>query len=256
LNKKYHRNLYKYLNILMKKICFAVAALTLTLLSCATDKQIYKKYKHSKIRSKNSYAKNVLYAENVAGSKFANRNRANDISALNSPEDIHKFSSVRVQNKEKIAAKENNDDLQDIFPGDKYVGQYKIGQPYKIEDAMYYPQEYEYYEEVGVSSWYGDDFHGKATANGEVYNSGALTAAHQTLPLPSMVKVTNLDNGKNVIVRVNDRGPFAKSRIIDVSEAAADKLGFKGRGTATVKVEFLEKETDDLLKTLNVRKND
>ncbi len=239
----------------MKKIWFGIIALALILLSCATDRQTYKKYKHFKTRAAKASQENVVHASNDVGRKFSNRARANDVAALG-VEDVHKFSSVRSQNKEKISAKENNDDLHDIFTGNKYVGQYKVGQPYQIEDTTYYPQEYEYYEEVGVSSWYGDDFHGKPTANGEIYNSGALTAAHQTLPLPSMVRVTNLDNGKSVIVRVNDRGPFAKSRIIDVSEAAADKLSFKGRGTTTVKVELLEKETDDLLKTLNVRNND
>jgi rare lipoprotein A (peptidoglycan hydrolase) len=134
--------------------------------------------------------------------------------------------------------------------GDNYSGRFKIGNPYKIRGITYYPQDFENYVEYGRASWYGDDFHGKKTANGETYNMGDMTAAHLILPLPSIVRVTNLDNGKSVIVRVNDRGPFAKSRIIDVSQNAAIKLGFRTKGTANVKVEFLEKETEELLKKI------
>ena len=132
--------------------------------------------------------------------------------------------------------------------GANYSGRFKIGNPYKIRGITYYPQDFENYVEYGRASWYGDDFHGKKTANGETYNMGDMTAAHRILPLPSIVRVTNLDNGKSVIVRVNDRGPFAKNRIIDVSQNAAIKLGYKTQGTANVKVEFLEKETEELLK--------
>ncbi len=131
-----------------------------------------------------------------------------------------------------------------------YSGRYKIGDPYQINGIIYYPQDFENYEEYGRASWYGDDFHGKKTANGETYNMGDMTAAHPILPLPSIVRVTNLDNNKSVIVRVNDRGPFAKNRIIDVSQNAAVKLGFRMNGTANVKVEFLEAETKKLLKKI------
>jgi rare lipoprotein A len=134
--------------------------------------------------------------------------------------------------------------------GTNYSGRFKIGNPYQIKGITYYPQDFENYVEYGRASWYGDDFHGNKTANGETYNMGDMTAAHRILPLPSIVRVTNLDNGKSVIVRVNDRGPFAKNRIIDVSQNAAIKLGYKTQGTANVKVEFLEKETEKLLQKI------
>jgi rare lipoprotein A len=129
---------------------------------------------------------------------------------------------------------------------------FKIGNPYQIFGVSYIPQNYEDYQEIGTASWYGDDFHGKATANGEVYNMQSMTAAHPTLPLPSLVRVTNLRNNKSVIVRVNDRGPFARNRVIDVSEKAADFLEFKNQGTTQVKVQLLRNETDELLEKLKI----
>ncbi|MEI9992830.1 MAG: septal ring lytic transglycosylase RlpA family protein [Rhizomicrobium sp.] len=119
------------------------------------------------------------------------------------------------------------------------AGVYKIGQPYQIDGTWYYPKEQPDYDETGVASWYGPTFYGHRTANGEVYTAGDLTAAHRTLPLPVNVRVTNLDNGKTIVVRVNDRGPFAKGRIIDLSERAADLLGYKQQGTARVRVTFV-----------------
>ncbi len=119
------------------------------------------------------------------------------------------------------------------------AGVYKIGQPYQIEGTWYYPKEQPDYDETGVASWYGPTFYGHRTANGEMYTAQDLTAAHRTLPLPVNVRVTNLDNGKSLIVRVNDRGPFAKGRIIDLSERAAELLGYKERGTARVRVTFV-----------------
>lgn len=122
-------------------------------------------------------------------------------------------------------------------------GQYKIGQPYQIGGTWYYPAEDFNYDESGIASWYGEDFHGKYTANGEVFDLNGLTAAHRTLPMPSVVEVTNLDNGRRLAVRVNDRGPFARGRIIDVSRRAAQLLGFEGNGTAKVRVKILVPET-------------
>lgn len=116
---------------------------------------------------------------------------------------------------------------------------YKIGSPYQVADVWYYPKEESRYNETGLASWYGSKFHGKKTANGEIYNRFAMTAAHKTLPMPVKVRVTNLANGRQVILRVNDRGPFVAGRIIDVSEKAAGLLGFKGHGTAKVRVEYL-----------------
>lgn len=123
------------------------------------------------------------------------------------------------------------------------AGNYKVGKAYQIAGTWYYPKENYDYVEEGVSSWYGPTFDGKLTANGEIYDMHDLTAAHRTLPLPSIVRVTNLSNGRSVILRVNDRGPFAKSRIIDVSKRAADILGFIQQGTARVKVEILSDES-------------
>jgi rare lipoprotein A len=120
---------------------------------------------------------------------------------------------------------------------------YKIGAPYKIDGQWYTPKVDERYEEVGVASWYGDDFHGKLTANGEVFDKRRLSAAHKTLPLPTLAEVENLDNGRRAIVRVNDRGPFVDDRVIDLSHGAADELGFTGRGLARVRVRYVG-ETD------------
>jgi rare lipoprotein A len=117
-------------------------------------------------------------------------------------------------------------------------GYYKVGSPYQIKGVWYYPKEDPNYDETGVASWYGDAFHGKKTANGERYDMHAMTAAHRTLPMPTFVNVTNMDNGKQVNLRVNDRGPYAHGRIIDVSMRAAELLGFKGAGTAKVRVQF------------------
>lgn len=135
----------------------------------------------------------------------------------------------------------------------KYTGYYKVGKPYEINGIRYYPQEYEYYKEIGLASWYGDDFHNKKTANGETFNMNEMTAAHKTLPLPSIVRVTNLENGRSVVVRVNDRGPFVDNRIIDLSKKAADALGFKHRGLITVRVELLKKETENFLKKYGLK---
>ncbi len=125
-------------------------------------------------------------------------------------------------------------------------GTYKVGSPYKIMGNWYYPKEDYNYSEVGTASWYGEDFHAKKTANGENYDMHALTAAHRTLPLPSIVKVTNLENGRSLVLRVNDRGPYAKNRIIDISKRGAQLLGFQSQGTAKVRVEIMEKESKEL----------
>jgi rare lipoprotein A len=103
--------------------------------------------------------------------------------------------------------------------------------------VWYRPQENPYYDQVGNASWYGRDFHGRSTANGERFNMNKLTAAHTTLPMPSFVRVTNLSNGRSLVLRVNDRGPFAKGRIIDVSRRAAQLLGFEKKGVQRVRVQ-------------------
>lgn len=119
------------------------------------------------------------------------------------------------------------------------MGSYKIGQPYRVGTTWYVPREQPGYRETGTASWYGADFHGRPTANGEIYNMHALTAAHPTLPLPSLVRVENLTNGRAVVVRVNDRGPFVHGRIIDLSKEAAGRLGFIDQGTAPVRVSLI-----------------
>ncbi|NPU63997.1 septal ring lytic transglycosylase RlpA family protein [Bradyrhizobium sp. 83012] len=124
-------------------------------------------------------------------------------------------------------------------PVPKGGGVYRIGKPYTVAGKTYVPEEDANYRAEGMASWYGDDFHGRLTANGEVFDMTSLTAAHPTLPLPSYARVTNLANGKSLIVRINDRGPYHGNRLIDVSNKAADLLEFKGNGIAKVRVEYV-----------------
>ena len=122
-------------------------------------------------------------------------------------------------------------------------GTYKIGAPYKIDGVTYTPQEEFNHVETGVASWYGPGFHGKSTANGERYDQSDRTAAHRTLQMPSIVRVTNLDNGLSTVVRINDRGPFARSRIIDLSRTAAQELDIVRNGTGHVRIDQLQAES-------------
>ena len=116
---------------------------------------------------------------------------------------------------------------------------YKVGNPYQIQGAWYYPAEDFEHDETGIASWYGAQFHGRRTANGEIYDMNALTAAHRTLPMPSYVRVTNMENGRSLILKVNDRGPFARNRVIDISRRGAQLLGFQKAGTARVRVQIM-----------------
>jgi rare lipoprotein A len=120
-------------------------------------------------------------------------------------------------------------------------GRDHVGRPYRVAGRTYTPRDNPNYSATGMSSWYGDAFHGRKTANGEVYDKYAYTAAHPTMPLPSYARVTNQTNGRSIIVRVNDRGPFHGGRIIDVSERVAHALEFKHLGTARVKVDFVQR---------------
>ncbi len=117
-------------------------------------------------------------------------------------------------------------------------GQYLVGKPYTVAGQTYYPSERKQVQ-VGNASWYGDAFHGRLTANGEIYDRDSFTAAHPTMPLPSYARVTNLRTNASMIVRVNDRGPFASNRIMDVSRRVAEALDFRRTGTAKVKVEYV-----------------
>ncbi len=128
----------------------------------------------------------------------------------------------------------------------KNKGTFKVGSTYKVKGKRYTPRETYNYTETGIASWYGPDFHGKLTANGEIYNQHDLTAAHKTLQMPSIVRVTNLENGKSIIVRINDRGPFAHGRIIDLSSRSADLLDIKRKGTAKVRIEVLPNESREV----------
>jgi rare lipoprotein A len=118
-------------------------------------------------------------------------------------------------------------------------GRYQVGKPYQVKGKWYQPKEDFGYNRTGMASWYGSAFHGRLTANGEVYDKYHLSAAHPTFPLPSYARVTNLENGTSVIVRVNDRGPYEYGRIIDVSSKTADLLDIKGKGSAKVRVQYV-----------------
>jgi rare lipoprotein A len=124
-------------------------------------------------------------------------------------------------------------------PLPKGGGRYVVGEPYEVAGLWFYPQEEPDYDKTGTASWYGPQFHRRMTSNGEWFDMEYLSAAHPTLPLPSYAKVTNLENGREIVVRVNDRGPFVDSRIIDLSKKTADALGFRKRGTAAVRVQYI-----------------
>jgi len=125
----------------------------------------------------------------------------------------------------------------------KSQGDYKVGKPYQVKGEWYYPSENMTYDRTGIASWYGPNFHGKPTANGETFDQWEVSAAHKTLPMPSVVRVTNLVNGRALVVRINDRGPFKPGRIIDLSRRAAQLLGVEKAGTAQVRVQILAKES-------------
>ena len=124
-------------------------------------------------------------------------------------------------------------------PVPKGGGTYHVGGPYTVAGRVYVPEDNPHYQATGLASWYGDDFHGRLTANREVFDLNGISAAHPTLPLPSYARVTNLSNGRSLIVRVNDRGPYHGDRIINVSTKAANLLGFRNSGTAWVRVEYV-----------------
>jgi len=128
-------------------------------------------------------------------------------------------------------------------PQDTTTGTYKVGKPYKVGGVWYYPKVDYAYSETGIASWYGPKFHNRPTANGRIFDMNAISAAHRTLPLPSIVRVTNLENGRSLKVRINDRGPFAQGRIIDLSRRAAQLLGFERAGVARVRVDIVADES-------------
>lgn len=157
--------------------------------------------------------------------------------------------SAHVNNKTKFTSKEFGVTASKRVTTSKRVkkggGSYKVGKPYKVRGKWYHPKEETNYDKKGHASWYGPNFHGRKTANGEIYDQYHLSGAHPTFPLPSYARVTNLKNGHSVIIRVNDRGPYAHGRIIDVSSKAADLLDFKQAGTAQVRVQYIGKAKMD-----------
>ena len=272
----------------MNKLLSFLITLLLTVSSCAFDDSV-----SSSTKNKRRYSRNFEGKFLNAGKGFARKIKPSESMQAGLPiekkplnfvpsnygyntenfrnykikdSEVSKFSgnNLRRNSEFKTVDDELDDELAE-YSGEReinrdnllesgiYSGHFKIGQPYTAFGVSYVPQDYESFEEIGTASWYGEDFHGKKTANGEIYNMGDLTAAHPTLPLPSVIKVTNLKNGKSQILRVNDRGPFAKNRIIDVSEKAAELLGFRGNGTTEVKVELLREDTDQLLQKLKIK---
>jgi rare lipoprotein A len=154
-----------------------------------------------------------------------------------------RIASTKTKSTEYFSSSEYGPASPRLVSGDEAVpkggGRYMIGEPYTVAGRTYKPKDNPLYSAVGLASWYGDAFHGRLTANGEVYDVSGLTAAHPTMPLPSYARVTNLANNRSIIVRVNDRGPFAHDRIIDVSANVASMLDFKQVGTARVKVDYV-----------------
>ncbi|NOZ41652.1 MAG: septal ring lytic transglycosylase RlpA family protein [Alphaproteobacteria bacterium] len=131
---------------------------------------------------------------------------------------------------------------------------YKVGKPYEVAGKIYRPVYDPHYDRVGLASWYGAKFHGRRTANGDIFNMNALTAAHTTLPMPSYVRVTNLENGRWLILKINDRGPFVGNRLIDVSRRAAQLLGFEKKGVTRVRVQAVNGPQGQLPQQIQARK--
>lgn len=157
--------------------------------------------------------------------------------------------TAHINNKTKFSSKEYGVKGSPRVTTGKKVrkggGRYQVGKPYTIRGKRYYPKEDKNLKQVGMASWYGPNFHGRLTANGEIYDQYALSAAHPTMPLPSYAKVTNLENGRSLTVRVNDRGPYSKGRIIDLSARAAKMLDYTHKGVTKVKVEYVGKARMD-----------
>jgi len=141
--------------------------------------------------------------------------------------------------KSMVQSSDNNATRANPAPVTKGQGGYKVGNPYQVAGVWYYPKEDPNYDETGIGSWYGPQFHGRDTANGELFDMNEVTAAHPTLPMPSLVRVTNLENGRSIVVRVNDRGPYVNGRVIDLSRRSAQLLGYDMQGTAKVRVQYV-----------------
>ena len=171
--------------------------------------------------------------------KKANNGEVRETSLIT--EDNVSIKSGDISNQARSVL-ENN---REIIKNDVVIPQprYKIGDPYSVDNKWYYPERDLRYDETGIASWYGDEFAGRLTANGEIFDPKLVSAAHKTLPMPSVVRVTNLENGKSLVVRLNDRGPFVAGRIIDLSREAAKRLGFLKTGIAKVRVQILAEQS-------------
>nr|WP_051558747.1 septal ring lytic transglycosylase RlpA family protein [Allorhizobium undicola] len=165
------------------------------------------------------------------------------LAACSTTHDTSKVDTAKKRSKEYFAESaygvKASPRVVENGPVPKGGGRRLVGDPYVVAGKTYTPKENPNYEAVGLASWYGSAFHGRYTANGEVYDQYSISAAHPTMPLPSYARVTNLDTGSSVLVRVNDRGPFHQNRLIDLSDKAAELLDVKGRGTAHVKVKYV-----------------
>jgi rare lipoprotein A len=189
---------------------------------------------------------------NAAGRRFAPVGVCAALSLL-----LAQCSSSRYDSRYGVPASERVVDSSAPVP--KGGGVYRVGSPYVVAGRMYVPQYDPHYRAVGLASWYGEDFRGRYTANGEIFDTNSISAAHPTMPLPSYARVTNLANGRSLIVRVNDRGPYAHDRIIDLSMRAAHLLGFYRRGTTMVRVEYVGpaplQGSDDRVLAATLREN-
>ena len=169
------------------------------------------------------------------------------VRSWNSPQDGQEITSEEGMPTEQMPS-ETGTMTAEMHPSvmAQPIATYKIGKSYSVDGMEYTPKEETSYQAEGMASWYGSEFAGQKTANGAIFNPQGYTAAHKTLPLPSVVKITNLDNGRSTYARVNDRGPFTKNRVMDVSEAVATELQMKAQGTARVKVELMPVESAEL----------
>lgn len=174
----------------------------------------------------------VMFAQSLLLAACANERSAANSGAWSTTTSGNLFPPSKVQ----VAASPRVVHANQSVP--RGGGVLKIGKPYKVAGRWYVPREEPDYDRAGLGSWYGDDFHGRKTANGEIFDKHALTAAHPTLPLPSYAFVTNLDNNRTVLVRINDRGPYSGGRIIDLSHGTANVLGFAHKGLTNVRVRY------------------
>ncbi len=186
----------------------------------------------------------VSSANNAQKAKTSNVSLATEAEmalALDLPLEVKSASDVRFA-------------TNDMRPMDVAPWQ-KIGSPYQVNGVWYIPAHEPNYDEIGEASWYGSQFNGRPTANGEIFDMNVVTVAHPTLPIPSLVEVINLENGRSIVARVNDRGPFANNRLIDVSQRGAELLGFKDKGKARVRVRYVGQAPQQTINANNSRPN-